>query len=35
VNVLGLGQAHDAQRQNSAGEKKDGSFHFLKSKKGR
>ncbi len=35
VNVLGLGQAHDAQRQNSTGEKKDGSFHFLKSKKGR
>jgi hypothetical protein len=33
--VLGLGQAHDAQRQNSTGEKKDGSFHFLKSKKSR
>ena len=34
VNVLGLGQAHDAKRQNGAGEKEDGSFHFLKAKEG-
>jgi hypothetical protein len=33
VNVLGLGQAHDAKRQNGAGEKEGGSFHFLKAKK--